>query len=199
MELWLLRHGSTEGNERRAYVGLRSDEPLSERGRTQCVGLEGLPHVERVYASPMLRARQTAELCFPNAKVTEVKGLEEFDFGAFEGRSARDMVDDEAYRAWVDGWCVGRCPGGESRAEFVSRTSEALDGMLRDAASRGEERVVVVAHGGTIMAALSSFASAYAQEDGYFEWQVGPCEGYEATVSFQEEGLALENPRKLPS
>ena len=31
------------------------------------------------------------------------------------------MEHDAAYRAWVDGGCAGRCPGGEDRAEYTAR------------------------------------------------------------------------------
>ena len=198
MKLLLMRHGATEGNVQRRYVGRRTNEPLSDQGRAQCATVGELPQVERVYTSPLLRARQTAELCFPGAELVEVPGLEEFDFGAFEGRSARDMEEDEAYRAWVDGWCKGRCPGGEERAEFVERTATALAGLLTDAAAREERCVVVVAHGGTVMAALHAFADGSALSDDYFGWGVGCCEGYECTVSWTDGQLRLLDPQPFP-
>ena len=191
MRLWLMRHGATEGNELHRYVGRRTDEPLSEQGRAQCASFGTFPQVEKVYVSPLLRARQTAELCYPHAEIVTVSGLEEFDFGAFEGLSARDMEHDEAYRAWVDGWCTGRCPGGEDRAEFVHRTAAALEALLRGAIERGEQRVVVVAHGGTIMAALHAFADGSSLEDDYFGWSVGCCEGYECDVTWPTGHLRL--------
>ncbi|MBQ9005763.1 MAG: histidine phosphatase family protein [Atopobiaceae bacterium] len=195
MELFLMRHGATQGNELHRYVGRGSDEPLSEVGKAQCKEAGACLHARRVYVSPMLRARQTAQICFPHANLIPVPGLEEFDFGCFEGKSAQDMEDDEAYRAWVDGWCTGRCPGGESRAEFVLRTASALEGLLSHAAEREERRVIVVAHGGTIMAALSSFADGSALDDDYFGWQVGCCEGYSCMVSWRDGHLRLEAPQ----
>ena len=199
MELWLLRHGATEGNASHRYVGRRTDEPLSAEGHEQCEALGTFPQVEKVYVSPLLRARQTAELCFPCAEAVVVAGLEEFDFGAFEGRSAHDMKEDEAYRAWVDGWCKGRCPGGENRAEFIARTTDALRDVLSGAAERGERRVVVVAHGGTVMAALNAFADGSSLSDGYFGWGVRCCEGYSCTVSWVDGQLRLESPELLSS
>lgn len=185
LELLLMRHGSTEGNELRRYVGRRTDEPLSELGHAQCLERGVFPEVGKVYVSPALRARQTAAICFPNAEQQVVDGLEEFDFGAFEGRTADEMAQDDEYRAWVDGWCVGRCPRGESRADFVRRVNGVLEQLLQEAAERGETRVIVVAHAGTIMAALHRFATEHAREDGYFEWQVPPCGGYELLIEPQ--------------
>lgn len=177
MRLVLMRHGSTAGNEERRYVGSRTDEPLSRKGVEQCRQAGSFEQVDKVYASPMLRARQTAQLCFPRAEVVCVPGLEEFDFGDFEGRCPDDMEHDAAYRAWLDGNCEGQCPGGETRDEFARRTKDALTHVLLSARAHEECLVVVVAHGGTIMAAF----------DGFYHKHVGNCEGYAATVRFNND------------
>jgi len=172
MKLVLMRHAATPGNEARRYVGSRTDEPLSSKGIEQCRRAGAFVQVDKVYTSPMLRARQTAELCFPRAEIVPVPGLEEFDFGDFEGRCPDDMEHDAAYRAWVDSNCEGQCPGGESRDDFARRTKAALAQLLVQAHAHGEDLVVVVAHGGTIMAAL----------DGFYDKHVDNCEGYVVDV-----------------
>ena len=187
MELVLLRHGQTQGNAAKRYVGA-IDEPLSEAGRAEARAAGACPEVACVYVSCKKRARETAAIMFPNAEQVIVEGIEEMDFGEFGGRSADDMKDDEAYRTWVDGGCEGRCPGGESRAEFCDRVCEALVGLCRDAADRGERRVIVVAHGGTQMAFLSRYAS---EQRPYYEWLAGNCGGYRADVVMQEHGTGL--------
>lgn len=197
MRLVMMRHGATAGNAERRYVGRRTDERLSDEGRAQCLRAGIVPAVRTVYASPLLRTRETARLCFPQARVVPVPGLEEFDFGVFEGRNAQEMEHDEAYRAWVEGGCVGRCPGGESRATFVARSNAALVELLRQAARAGAPEVVVVAHGGTIMAALSASAQEAGDADNYYCWQVGTCEGYVATVWLQGSEPALSDCRRF--
>ncbi len=194
MRLVLMRHASTRGNELRRYVGRGTDEPLSRRGLEQCREVGELAWDGVVFASPMRRVVQTATLCFPHARVETAAGLEEFDFGAFEGRSARDMERDGAYRAWVDGGCRGRCPRGESRAEFVARSSAAVRALLLEAAERDEGMAVVVAHGGTVMAALHELGPRQRDGDGYFSWAVGPCEGYVAQVGVEDGGVELVDP-----
>ena len=199
MRLILMRHGATPGNEQRRYVGCRTDEPLSAAGRTQCAQAGTYDQVEKVYVSPMLRAQQTARTCFPQAQLQVVPGLQEIDFGSFEGKSAQDMKHDEAYRAWVDSGCQITCPGGESHDGYVARSNAALESLLRKAAQNGEQQVIVVAHGGTIMAALSVFTHVGADDEGelssdttnYFRWNVGNCEGYSANVRFDEAKLTL--------
>lgn len=182
MRVTLLRHAATAGNEQRRYVGRRTDEPLSARGIEQCARFGERLDVDKVYTSPMLRARQTAELCFPQARVVPVAGLEEFDFGDFEGRSAHEMEHDAAYRTWVGSNCEGVCPGGESLDEFVFRTKQAFAGLLDGARSQGEDQVVAVVHGGTIMAVL----------DGFYDKYVGNCEGYVVDASWQASSAGAD-------
>lgn len=187
VEFVLIRHGRTPGNGRHEYVGVL-DQPLSEEGRAQALAAGSDERVERVYVSRLVRSQETAAIMFPNAEQVVIEGIHEMDFGAFAGRSADDMVDDAAYRAWVDGGCEGRCPGGESRAEFSDRVCASLERLLRDAASRGERRVVVVAHGGTMMAALSRFGDG---SRSYYEWLVGNCEGYSIDVNVNLGGISF--------
>ena len=193
LTLVLLRHGRTSGNDLHRYVG-RTDEPLSPEGRRQARRAGSCSRVPLVYVSPLVRARQTAAICFPDAAQVVVDGLRELDFGEFEGRSADDMAGDAAYRAWVDGCCVGCCPGGESRADLVRRTSAALEGILATSFARGDERVVVVAHGGTIMAAMSAFVDSPTRRRdplAYFRWQVANLQGYRIEVSLREGRFAF--------
>ena len=191
MRLVMLRHGATASNEEHRYVGRRTDEPLSELGRTQCARLGTFGQVDAVYTSPLLRARQTARLCFPSTRIIPVEGLAEIDFGVFEGRSARQMEHDEAYTSWVNSGCMDPCPGGESFDEFVKRSNAALVGVLAQACEHGEEQVVVVAHGGNIMAAFNAFAQGLDSNEPFYRWHVGNCEGYEANVELVEQGEHL--------
>ena len=86
-----------------------------------------------VYVSPLKRARETASILFPEAVQVVIPELAEMNFGKFEGRNYKEMEKDPDYRAWVDGMCLGKCPGGESREEFCARTCEAFLEVLRQA------------------------------------------------------------------
>ena len=168
MRIYWFRHGETAYNAERRYQG-RCDIPLSEKGRA-ALRPAGIA-AQRVYVSPLLRARQTAEALFPGAEQQTVEALTEMDFGRFDGRSAAEMERDPAYRAWVESGCTGRCPGGEDLEEFTERTCVALAALVEEAAQRGDEALIVVAHGGTLMAGMARFALPQRQ---YFEWMV-PC------------------------
>ena len=156
IDIFFIRHGATEGNLRRRYIG-RTDEPLCEAGIAQVETLRkrGLS-VNRLFVSPMLRTRQTAELLFPQMPYTVVDGLAETDFGRFEGKSADELSGDLAYQAWVDAMCLTPIPGGESVADFKIRCCEAFTETIRTVPDGS--RVGFVVHGGVIMAILEAYA-----------------------------------------
>ena len=120
MRIELYRHGMTEGNKVGRYVGQR-DEPLCEEGIAELSCLDADERI--VYTSPRIRCVQTARILFPNAHVERVADLDEMSFGAFEGRTWREMQEDPVFREWIDGDCVGRCPGGEDQAEHHARVA----------------------------------------------------------------------------
>lgn len=161
MLVYLLRHGKTAWNLEGRYQG-RSDIPLCEAGKRELSPADFSP--ERVYVSPMKRAAETAQLLFPGVQPIAVPGLEEMDFGAFEGKRFRDLADDPAYRAWVEGNCTGPCPGGEGREDFSRRVCAAFERLM----AREREQLVIVAHGGTQMAILERYGRPHRD---YFAWQ----------------------------
>ena len=186
MNVYLLRHGRTAWTEQHRYQG-RRDIPLSPEGEAELRRADFAPAV--VWVSPLSRARRTAELLFPGAEQQVEPDLVEMDFGAFEGRSYKDMEDDRAYRAWVDGGCWGRCPGGEDRPGFCLRARTAVERLVDRALGEGREELVIVAHGGVLMAAMEGLALP---EKDYFDWQTAPGTGY---LLAAEEALWRESRR----
>jgi alpha-ribazole phosphatase len=151
------------GEEKRYQGAL--DAGLSETGRAALKRADC--DAACVYVSPLLRARETASILFPAAEQIVVPDLREMDFGVFEGRGWWEMEQDPAYRAWVDGGCAGRCPGGEDRAGFSARVCAAVGALLRSE----ENELVIVAHGGTQMAVLERWGKP---ARAYWQWQ-RPC------------------------
>lgn len=185
MRIWLIRHGMTRLSEEKRYQG-STDTRLSERGRSALLRAD-LAHpgccADHVYVSPALRARETASILFPQARQIVFDGLREMNFGLFEGRTWREMADDRLYREWVDGGCIGRCPGGEDRASFSDRICSAfeqlLDLELYDARNKQADRfednpkertgqIMIVAHGGTQMALLKKYGVPARD---FYQWQ----------------------------
>ncbi len=177
IELTLIRHGATEGNLEKRYIG-RTDEVLCEEGK-KAILAGNYPPAELVFASSMKRCLETAELIYPGAKIRVIEKLKEMDFGAFEGKNYHELNGDPDYQAWIDSGATIAFPGGESRAEFVARVMEGAGEMLQSIeeylteSGRQSVRVSCVAHGGTVMAILSVLAGG-----DYFDYQVGGGEGY---------------------
>lgn len=191
MQVTLIRHGQTPGNALRRYIG-RTDEPLSEQGAALCAQCGGDTARETVYVSPMLRTRQTAAILFPNARQIPADDLREMDFGDFEGRSADEMADDPAYRAWVEGECLAPCPNGEGQRDFTRRVCAAFSGALDDAQAQGAPDAVFVVHGGTIMSILSQLARP---AGAYYSYACGNCAGWRCTARREEGRWVLEDLR----
>ena len=174
MNIWLIRHGLTIPGEEGRYQGFL-DESLSEKGKRQLTEAAQKPC--HVYVSPAKRARETAAILFPGAEQICIPGLWEMNFGVFEGRTWKEMENDARYREWVDGMCLGTCPGGESRASFSERVCNAFLTILdmekeqikKDDRSvrTAEDGLFIVSHGGTQMAILERWGNPARD---YYSW-----------------------------
>ena len=133
MLIYLLRHGQTEYNAQKRYQGQR-DIPLSAAGIAQLRQADFAPEV--VYVTPLQRTAQTARVFFPGAKLIPV---------------------DPEYLAWVQENEHAAHPDGERRSDFCNRVCKTLADLIDKALAEGQERLVIVAHGGTQMAALERF------------------------------------------
>lgn len=139
-DLWLVRHGETEWARLGRHTG-RTDVPLTDTGRSQAVGLgrrlAGHAFV-LVLTSPLSRAADTAALAGFGAVATPDPDLQEWDYGALEGRLTADIrADFPAWTIWTGPW-----PGGETIDQVAARADRVLARVL---AARGD--VLVFAHG----------------------------------------------------
>jgi alpha-ribazole phosphatase len=182
--LLLIRHGMTQGNAEKRYVG-RTDEPLCPDGLAQAQALAAaktLPPSGVILSSPLLRCRQTAETLFPGRDVRIVEDLVECDFGHFEGRTAEDLAADAEYGHWVDSGCTEPIPGGEDVTAFRERSTGAFAREL--AALPDNCTAAFVIHGGVIMSILERFAQP---AHTFYEYFLGNCRYYVC----QSEGKSL--------
>jgi broad specificity phosphatase PhoE len=152
--LLLARHGETPDNAHGRILG-RRDPPVSEAGRDQAAALAASlgTAVVAMWCSPLLRARQTAEIVADAIGVapTVLDDLIESDRGSWEGKSFGEILAVTpdlfaAFEAAQDGFAF---PGGESLAQQVERTRRALTMV-----AAGPTPALVVAHAGTIRAAM---------------------------------------------
>jgi broad specificity phosphatase PhoE len=154
--LWLARHGQTEENAAGRILG-RRDPPLSPAGVAQAEALAGQvkdARIAAVWTSPLQRARRTAELVGAALGLEPVAldALIESDRGEWEGRVVTELAEESPHllAAFVAADPSFRFPGGESLAEQRQRTRSALA-----AVAAGPLPALVIAHAGTIRAALT--------------------------------------------
>ena len=177
MKTFFIRHGMTYGNTKHQYIG-RTDQPLCEEGREAIIAVKerGIyPQINKVYVSPKKRARETAQILFPEAEQIVIEDLREMDFGVFEERSYIDMADDQIYQDWVAGKCEGQIPGGELKSAFTERSCKAFLELIKTL-NEEDSPIVFAVHGGTIMSILSSFAVPVRE---YYDFYVKNGYGYE--------------------
>ncbi len=173
MTITLIRHAMTKGNSEKRYIG-KTDEDILQI--PPCANEEeGL-----VYVTPLKRTAQTAAALFPNRTQQVVPALAEMDFGIFEGKNYHEMEKFAPYRAWVDGGCLGKCPGGESRKTFSKRVCK---GFLETVQNSKETELLFVLHGGVIMALMQYFS----KKENYYDWMCENCCGYR--FEYEQEKL----------
>ncbi len=181
--LVLIRHGATKANKEHRYLG-KTDESLSREGEIQLAEHKKLrlyPNIDFLFASPMKRCIQTAEILYPGLRPVLIQEWEEIDFGAFEGKNHVELQEDKRYQAWIDSNGTVPFPEGESREEFVTRCGRGFQkmiGKVREAKEEeGNKTIGMVVHGGTIMALLSKYGKG-----GYFDYQAANGKGYICTM-----------------
>lgn len=180
MKIYLIRHGATKGNRERRYVGSTDEGLLPEEAHKlekewrQCGNAKQskLPKIRKLYVSPMRRCRETAELIYPGVSQEIVEEFKECRFGEFEYRNYKELNGNPHYQRFID--TMGECgfPGGETRSEFQKRCVYGMEKVLSSAVER---HIVLVVHGGTIMALLDAYSNPHKD---YYEWQIGTGKGF---------------------
>lgn len=188
--IYLVRHGLTQANEVGAYIG-QTDLPLSAAGLKALQQLKNSGEslsVEKVYTSPLLRARQTAAVLFPDFHAEEMPELTEFDFGEFEGKTAAQLENNPDFAAFVSGR-LSAPPGGEDQRAFAERICLGYRHMVENMMDCGIHTAAAVLHGGVIMTLLSCSAMPRRKS---VEWTCAPGHGFETLVTpslYQRSGV----------
>ena len=177
MKLYLIRHSITYGNTLGRYIGT-TDEPLCEKG-IELLKQIRYPAVERVYVSPLLRCRQTAEILYPGMEQTVIAAFAECDFGRFENKNYRELDQDADYQRWIDSNGTLPFPGGESQKSFQIRCLEGMEQAVKELLEASVQSAALVVHGGTIMSILSGLG---VPREPFYHWQVKNGRGYLAEL-----------------
>lgn len=164
--IFLIRHGETNWNKSFRYQG-SSDIKLNAEGIEQArrtgVRLSRI-RPSRLFSSPLLRARRTAEIIAEQNEgdiaIQLSDRLSEISFGIWEGLTIPEIkeIDGETFEKWRFAPFSCSPEGGESFSEIAAR-SETFAKEIAEIGLPGED-TFIVAHGGVLrplIAALLHF------------------------------------------
>ncbi|MDA3834043.1 MAG: histidine phosphatase family protein [Spirochaetales bacterium] len=104
--LYMVRHGKTPANADNKFAG-RTDEPLSAQGREQIAELVprlAALHLDAIYAGPLLRTVQTAEIIADTAVPIHIAaGLIDIDLPHWDGLTKDEIRSQfgNEYPTWL--------------------------------------------------------------------------------------------------
>ncbi len=178
-----VRHGLSEANVGGVLVG-DTDVPLADEGRIALKEIKetiDFPETDKYFSSNMKRAKETAQILFPEKKINERAGFRELNFGDLEGKLFKDIDIIEIFRIW----CLGEeLVGAETYDIFRERVSNAIDDTLSELVADGLSSFTLVSHSCT-MRAIKSYLD---NSDRYHFMDFNPKNGevYEADISYDE-------------
>jgi probable phosphoglycerate mutase len=149
----MMRHGRTDWNVRHKIQG-RTDIPLNDEGREmaktagkECQNI----HFDLCYSSPLIRARETAELVLQGRDIPIIcdERLREMSFGIYEGIENSFQIPDCPVNElfWNPAQYVA-VEGGESLEELYERTGSFLKQVVAPTLDAGKD-ILIVGHGVT--------------------------------------------------
>ena len=189
-KIYLIRHGITEGNQKKWFYG-SADLPLAEEGRaalreTAAAGVyPQIPEDADCYTTGLLRTEQTFELVFGARKHQVIRDLREMEFGKYECHSYEELKDDPEFSVWCwDETGNAVLPGGETRNAFAARISRGLKELLgyhrlKELSHRHDRKdavTVMVCHGGVISAVMQELFPG--EKGNMWDWMPDPGFGY---------------------
>jgi phosphoserine phosphatase len=155
----LMRHGETAWNREGRVMG-RNPVELSENGRAQveaAVVLARSLQIDLIVTSPLVRARQTAEIIangIGGVEISEDPAIAEVSYGRWEGMTYHELINDPYYAVYRVSPVDHPTPGGETIPQVQERGVEAIHRAVNANPGR---RIVFVSHGDIIRTVLCYF------------------------------------------
>ncbi len=155
---YVVRHGQSAANAAQIMQGALIDTPLTSLGKSQArktfdkIKQQDFTHV---FASPLKRAAQTAQILAPQMTTTYDWRLREFDYGNWNGQKLPQLWHD--YAQYFDD-AHNLLPGSQkiSHGETNVAAQKRLSSFLADTwVKYPTEKVLLVSHGYAIKIILS--------------------------------------------
>lgn len=175
----LFRHGLTEENKRKAYLGW-NDSPLC----VESADLSTNSRYNLYFSSDLPRCITTATILFPKKELILLPNLREMNFGRWEGKTYEDLKEVPLYQRWLSNPISYCPPEGESFEKFTHRVQNGWEEITGEILSKNVGRCAIITHGGIIRYLLSEFAPKISD---FWSWQVPHHQGFE--LVFDREAL----------
>lgn len=153
----LIRHGSIDDQYRARYIGT-TDVPLSATGfkESKAIGeyIAGID-CEHIFASPMLRVRQTLETALTVEKIKTVKyldNLREINFGDWEGKTIEEI--NELYPQQVNNWIKTLTDFGFPNGSSYQAFHQGIEQFKATLVNLTGSTIMVFTHGGVILSLI---------------------------------------------
>ncbi len=191
MTIYIMRHGQTDKNQAKLLQG-RSNIALNETGINEAKTAgewfreQGITF-DRVYASPMIRAMQTAELVTGGQDVTTDERLLEMDYGPYEGMDLTNPAPEII--TFFSDFVNNPAPDGmEPLSSVVDRLGKFLESL-----KTSEGNILIATHAVAMKGALEYLSPA--SNGSYWAKYISTCGVY--AVDLTENGF--ENVREVYS
>lgn len=169
MRLYIIRHGETDWNKARKVQG-RADIPLNAYGRHLAEETaEGMKDVQidLAYTSPLIRARETAEIVLAGRKIPlkECEQIQEIGFGTNEGLNCTTEAGKQfSWSFFKDTGNYVPAEGGESVQDLIKRTGMFLEKLTNDPELQ-DKNILLSTHGAAMTALLNNIRGNLKTED----------------------------------
>lgn len=175
--VYLTRHGQTDWNVEKRNQG-RLDVPINDVGKEQAEALRHFfEHIkfDKVFVSPLRRAKQTARIAAPDYDIVFLDDLQERAMGFMQGRKRSEWVKEfpdiarEQEEQGID-WKPPK--GGETCRELQKRSIDCFNKIVSENDGR---TLLIVTHGG-VARSIIHYLHGGRPEDYFHRSRVGNCE-----------------------
>ncbi|MCP4162667.1 MAG: histidine phosphatase family protein [Deltaproteobacteria bacterium] len=159
VELFLVRHGECSGSGN--YIGRGSDVTLTEEGIEQIKKLSSFLRenqddnpIDLIFSSPMIRCQESSAIISKDLdiQVETLPGMEEIDFGDWEGLAADYIkeTEEDRFNQWIENPVLRKPENGETLVELKERVLNSFSPIQEKINDDKKWRIVLVSHRGPI-------------------------------------------------
>ena len=203
MELYIVRHGTTDWNAQKKFQGAQDIE-LNENGRKLAAELGARLDAAKIdfdciYSSPLIRAYETACLIRGHKIYPIIRNplLTEISFGKLEGLPYDDWINTDLPRKYFFTAPASYVPpeGGETFDSVCERTKRFVQTVIEPVQKiKPDSRIMIVAHG-ALLAGMMCYLDGRGIENFWGNGLKGNCEETVYTFDGKQWKKTMEDAR----